>query len=153
VPLLLVSKKPVDTVTEIISYQEVPLMTPLPFNLQPAPSIRPRFAQVDLGDYDPARKGWIAVLSVDVPLSNQEHLLKLADGTLSAEARYLAMYDYLQGFVVAWNFTKTTIDAEGNEVTTLIPQPSEGGVRELTEPLMRNLMDAYRDATAASKNS
>jgi hypothetical protein len=122
------------------------------FNLPPAPAVRPRFTQVNLGKYSPEHEGWIVVFDIDAELSNNEHAFNIADNRLSGKDRMDAMYAWLEGACVAWNFTKTTINAAGDEETVPLKQPRDGGTHQLPQSLLKPLSEAFAEVSQASKN-
>jgi hypothetical protein len=128
-------------------------MSELPFNLSPAPAVKNRYVLSDLGKYDKTYEGWVVVYDIDSPMSNNEHLFNMSDTSLDAHTRMTSMFDYLKTIIIAWNFTQVTVDSSGNESITLRPQPREGGLEGLPDSLIKPIMEGYKDATAASKNS
>jgi hypothetical protein len=124
----------------------------LPFNLQPAPAVQSRYIQVDLAPYAPEHAGWVVVFDADAPVSNNENAFNIADARLSGQQRVQAMYDWITGACVAWNFTQTTDDGQGNVVTELMPQPRDGGAQLLPQSLLRPITEAFSEAVSPTKN-
>lgn len=128
-------------------------MSSNPFNLPPAPSVKPRYVQKDLGAYSPDHTGWIIVFDIDTNIGANEAAFKIADNKLTGEDRMQAMYDWIAAICVAWNFTQTSYDQDGNETVGLIPQPRNGGAKYLPQALLKPISEAFADSAVPEKNS
>ncbi len=117
----------------------VPAITvTLPYGLAPAPE--PNTQPFDLGDVNPQYRGSKVVFDPEAPLDLDRHLTGAQDNSLSAEERSQALANYLEGLILAWNFTAPSPD--GGRVP--LPQPREGGIRKCPQLLLRVIMEAYQ---------
>lgn len=126
----------------------------LPYNMTPAPRRIVDSPVVDLGPYsDGEYAGWKVVFRAETPLWVNEVLTSLQDEGASVSDKVRAIYEVIGVILVAWNFTRTVLDSNGEEVTENLAQPGKGGEREMDVALLEPIMKAYAARNAPAKNS